>query len=85
MRTTVGTLWYMAPEVFNRNYTEKCDVWSAGNIHLFILNKPFIGVMLYIMLCGYPPFFAESRTDIKLRILESKLEFDGNISSKNNI
>jgi calcium-dependent protein kinase len=32
--------------------------------------------MLYIMLCGYPPFFGESKAEIKKMVLESKLEFD---------
>ena len=52
MRSVVGTIWYMAPEVFNHSYTEKCDIWSAG-------------IMLYIMLFGYPTFYGETKEEIK--------------------
>jgi len=51
-----GTPYYIAPEVLRRSYDHKCDLWSCG-------------VILYILLCGYPPF--NGQTDKK--IIESVL------------
>lgn len=63
MTTKAGTLFFMAPEVLNMCYTNKCDIWSAG-------------VILYIMLWGYPPFASEDDSEIIDLILNSKYEFD---------
>ena len=47
----IGTSYYIAPEVLAESYNEKCDVWSCG-------------VIMYILLCGYPPFNGSSNVDI---------------------
>ena len=59
----IGTSYYIAPEVLAENYNEKCDVWSCG-------------VIMYILLCGYPPFNGSSNVDIFHNIQYSQPMFN---------
>lgn len=63
LTTVVGTPYYVAAEVLKGSYGKECDVWS-------------LGVILYVFLCGYPPFEGESNTAIFKNILGQKLKFD---------
>jgi len=58
----VGTAYYMAPEVVDKKHSKICDVWS-------------VGVVLYVLLCGYPPFSGNNDAEIFESIREGKLVF----------
>ena len=60
----VGSPYYIAPEVLNKNYNKKCDIWSAG-------------VILYILLLGYPPFKGKSAQELFSRINKGTYRKEG--------
>lgn len=75
LHNVCGTPGYVAPEVLDANpsYGITVDMWS-------------IGVILYILLCGYPPFFDDDNHRLFAKIRQCKYEFAekswGKISSE---
>ncbi|XP_038551934.1 calcium/calmodulin-dependent protein kinase type 1-like [Micropterus salmoides] len=63
MSTACGTPGYVAPEVLaQKPYSKAVDCWS-------------IGVITYILLCGYPPFFEENDTRLFSKIMRADYAF----------
>lgn len=57
-----GTSLYVAPEVLDMSYNEKCDVWSCG-------------VIMYMLLAGFPPFNGGSVNEILANVRRAKVSF----------
>lgn len=65
----VGSPYYVAPEVLLRSYDHGCDVWSCG-------------VIIHIMLLGYPPFDSQQDDDIVRKVLNSVEKTEGQLDFK---
>jgi len=63
-KTACGTPGYVAPEVLKlKSYGKPVDCWA-------------IGVITYILLCGYPPFYHEDDQELYIQIMNADYEFD---------
>ena len=60
-----GTPYYIAPEVLQESYNEKCDVWS-------------IGVIAYLLLTGQAPFEGEDDNIICQKIISQEIDYENN-------
>jgi len=64
LKTSCGTPDYAAPEVLQTDgtYSNAVDMWS-------------VGVITYVLLCGYPPFYAKEQRELFTQILNAEYEF----------
>ena len=58
-----GTPYYMAPEVLDGEYDNKCDIWS-------------LGVLLYVLMSGYLPFQGANKAEVFGKIKRGKYHFN---------
>ncbi|CAI5474949.1 unnamed protein product [Closterium sp. Yama58-4] len=63
-RGVAGSPFYMAPEVLLGEYALEAEVWS-------------LGVILYILLCGAPPFWGPTDKDVFVEVLKGVVDFSG--------
>jgi calcium-dependent protein kinase len=62
VKKITGSPYYLSPEAIKGIYDQKSDIWA-------------VGVILYIMLCGYPPFTGDNKFDILKSVQKGKFDF----------
>lgn len=62
LNSIVGTPYYVAPEVLSGKYDKKVDIWS-------------IGIIMFVLMTGYPPFNGKSKTDLFEKIKTKDLPY----------
>lgn len=68
LKSVIGSPLYMAPEIFEANYTKKCDIWS-------------LGVLIYHMIAGYLPFKGDTIQEVQKKAKTCRLEFSDQVWS----
>jgi len=63
LTTKAGTPYYVAPQVLQGRYDRMCDLWSCG-------------VIMYTLLCGYPPFYGRNDQDVLQKVRAGNFHFD---------
>ena len=63
MSSKVGTPYYMSRGIIRGKYDRSCDIWA-------------VGVVAYIVLCGYPPFNGANDREVHKSTLGGNVEFD---------
>ena len=65
MSGIIGTTYYCSPEVIDDLYREECDEWACG-------------ILMYILITGYPPFDGDSEEEIFDKIKNEKVNLNVN-------
>merc|ERR1712032_1559821 len=63
LNTKAGTPYYVAPQVLAGKDDASSDLWS-------------VGVIMYVLLCGYPPFYGETDADVLSKVRLGNFSFN---------